>query len=115
MLVMNPHLPWYDEWLFYEGHFNTPDLNIYGATLVGLPTLGIAFNEHLGWSHTNNTIDNADRYILKLNDQGQYKVGDEWRNLSIRRASIKVKSDDAMIIRDAVSYTHLTLPTILLV
>ena len=104
MLVMNPHLPWYDEWLFYEGHFNTPELNIYGATLVGLPTLGIAFNEHLGWSHTNNTIDNSDRYILKLNDQGQYKVGDEWRNLSIRRASIKVKSDDAMIIRDEVFY-----------
>ena len=105
MLVMNPHLPWYDEWLFYEGHFNTPDLNLYGATLVGLPTLGIAFNEHLGWSHTNNTIDNSDRYILKLNDKGQYRVGDEWRKLSIRRASIKVKSgDDSMIIRDEVFF-----------
>jgi acyl-homoserine-lactone acylase len=105
MLVMNPHLPWYDEWLFYEGHFNTPDLNLYGATLVGLPTLGIAFNEHLGWSHTNNTIDNSDRYILKLNDQGQYQVGDEWRDLSRRRASIKVKGDDdSIVIRDEFFY-----------
>ncbi len=90
MLVMNPHLPWYDEWLFYEGHFNTPELNIYGATLVGLPTLGIAFNEQLGWSHTNNTIDNADRYEITIKD-GQYEVDGEWRDLIARTATLKVK------------------------
>ena len=105
MLVMNPHLPWYDEWLFYEGHFNTPELNIYGATLVGLPTLGIAFNEKLGWSHTNNTIDNADRYELELNDRGQYKLGEGWKDLRTRRASIKVKNaNDSLTIRDEVFY-----------
>ena len=105
MLVMNPHLPWYDEWLFYEGHFNTPDLNLYGATLVGLPTLGIAFNEYLGWSHTNNTIDNADRYEIEINDKGQYKSGDTWKDLSTRRASIKVKKADGMMnIQDQVFY-----------
>lgn len=97
MLVMNPHLPWFDEWLFYEGHFNAPGVHTYGATLVGLPTLGIAFNEHLGWSHTNNTIDNADRYELTLKDGG-YVVDGEVRAFEVSKISIKVKADDGKII-----------------
>lgn len=93
MLVMNPHLPWYDEWLFYEGHFNAPGIHMYGATLVGLPTLGIAFNEHLGWSHTNNTIDNADLYQLTLQDNG-YVVDGKVRPFRQELVILKVKEDD---------------------
>ena len=93
MLVMNPHLPWFDEWLFYEGHFNAPGINMYGATLVGLPTLGIAFNENLGWSHTNNTIDNADLYELTLQDDG-YVVDGEVRPFDARQVVLKIKQED---------------------
>lgn len=96
MLVMNPHLPWFDEWLFYEGHFNAPGVHMYGATLVGLPTLGIAFNEHLGWSHTNNTIDNADLYELTMKDGG-YVVDGEVRQFKEEKMSIKVKGSDGKI------------------
>jgi len=96
MLVMNPHLPWFDEWLFYEGHFNAPGVHTYGATLVGLPTLGIAFNEHLGWSHTNNTIDNADRYELTLKDGG-YVVDGEVRPFEVSEMAIKVKGEDGNV------------------
>lgn len=93
MLVMNPHLPWHDEWLFYEGHFNAPGINTYGATLLGLPTLGIAFNENLGWSHTNNTIDNADFYEITLKDGG-YVMDGEVKPLGRRKTSIKIKMAD---------------------
>jgi acyl-homoserine-lactone acylase len=62
MLLANPHLPWFDFWMFYEAHLNLGDLNLYGATLVGLPFLGIGFNDYLGWTHTVNTIDNVDVY-----------------------------------------------------
>lgn len=91
MLVMNPHLPWYEEWLFYEAHCNTPDMNTYGTTVVGLPVLGIAFNENLGWTHTVNTIDNADRYEITIKD-GQYEVDGEWKDLRAREDVIKVKN-----------------------
>ena len=97
MLVMNPHLPWFDEWLFTEGHFNAPGVHIYGATLVGLPTLGIAFNEHLGWSHTNNTIDNADLYELQLKNDG-YVVDGAVRPFEQEKMSIKVKKPDGQIV-----------------
>ncbi len=97
MLVMNPHLPWFDEWLFTEGHFNAPGVHIYGATLVGLPTLGIAFNEHLGWSHTNNTIDNADLYELILRDGG-YVVDGAVRAFEQGKMGIKIKQDDGNVV-----------------
>ena len=43
---------------FWESNLNLNGKNMYGSTLVGLPGIAIGFNENLGWSHTNNTIDN---------------------------------------------------------
>jgi acyl-homoserine-lactone acylase len=70
MLVENPHLPWLGEYLFTEMHLNTPNTNVYGAALVGIPGIVMGFNENLGWTHTNNTIDNADLYELELDEDG---------------------------------------------
>ena len=97
MLVQNPHLPWFGEFLFYEAHLNAPDVNTYGATLVGLPVLGIAFNENLGWSHTNNTIDNADLYELTLDGEG-YQLDGEVKAFEQSEGKIKVKTPDDQVI-----------------
>ena len=35
MLVQNPHLPWWKEFLFFESQLNLDGKNMYGATLVG--------------------------------------------------------------------------------
>jgi acyl-homoserine-lactone acylase len=96
MLVMNPHLPWYDEWMFYEAHYNAPGLNLYGATLLGFPTLGIAFNEYLGWSHTNNTIDGADVYELQLKEGG-YLLDGEVNFFDERKVKIEVITEEGNI------------------
>ena len=76
MLVANPHLPWSDFYLFFEAHLNAPNFNLYGVTLVGMPVLNIAFNDHLGWTHTVNTIDASDRYELTLKDDGYFLDGE---------------------------------------
>jgi acyl-homoserine-lactone acylase len=70
LLVQNPHLPWFGEFTFTEAHLMLPGKNLYGSTLVGLPGIAIGFNDNLGWSHTNNTIDNCDTYELTLKDDG---------------------------------------------
>jgi len=66
MLLANPHLDWRGMETFYESHFLLPDVNLYGTALVGSPVLQIAFNDHLGWTHTVNTMDGCDLYQLKL-------------------------------------------------
>ena len=93
MLLANPHLPWSDLFTWYESHLISPDINAYGAALVGTPFLGIAFNEYLGWSHTVNTHDGADLYGLVLVGNG-YRWDGGTRPLVNKEHLLKVKQKD---------------------
>ncbi len=95
MLVANPHLMWGDLFTWFEVHLNLPDANIYGASLVGSPALGIMFNEHLGWTHTVNTHDGADLYELKK-VEGGYEFDEEVLSFDIDSIEIKIKEDDSL-------------------
>lgn len=96
MMVSNPHLLWSDFWLFFEAHLTSPGFNAYGATLVGQPTLGIAFNQNLGWTHTNNTIDVSDRYELTLRDNG-YLLDDKVESFVKKTIQLKVRQPDGSL------------------
>ncbi len=90
MLLQNPHLPWGDLFLFMEAHLVSPDRNAYGVTLVGFPALGIAFNDHLGWSHTVNTQDGADVFRLTKR-KGGYLLDGSVRAFDTATSEVKVK------------------------
>ena len=94
MLVANPHQPWSGFGLWIEAHFNTPNTHMYGAALVGNPVLGIAFNDHLGWTHTVNTHDGWDVYELTLTDPVNYLVNGETLSLQPFERELRVKQDD---------------------
>ena len=96
MLVQNPHLPWWQEFLFFESHLNLNGKNMYGSTLVGFPGIAIGFNEHLGWSHTDNTIDNADTYELQLKDGG-YLLDGEVKKFETSRKLLNIKQEDGTL------------------
>jgi len=96
MLVQNPHLPWSNEFLFTEYHFNLNGRNMYGANLVGMPGIAIGFNESLGWSHTDNTIDNADTYELNLIGNG-YELDGEEKEFESTKKIILIKKEDGSL------------------
>jgi acyl-homoserine-lactone acylase len=93
MLVTNPHLPWSDFFTWYEAHLNTKDFNLYGISLVGMPSMTIAFNEYLGWTHTVNTIDASDRYELDVKDKG-YILDNKIVPFTTRKATINILEKD---------------------
>jgi len=93
LLLANPHLPWSDRFLWYEAHLIAPGMDAYGASLVGIPVLNIAFNDHLGWTHTVNPHDGWDAYALKLAEEG-YWFDDQVRAFEVDAQSIKVKQAD---------------------
>jgi len=97
MLVQNPHLPWWKEFLFFESHLNIGDKSMYGATLVGFPGIAIGFNKNLGWSHTDNTIDNADTYELELNEGG-YLLDGKTKAFETASQTIKIKQEDGTMV-----------------
>ncbi len=93
ILVANPHLPWGDLFTWYEVQLTSPDINAYGATLVGAPFHGIAFNDHLGWSHTVNTHDGYDLYELTLADGG-YLWDGEVRPFETEEQTVRIRNGD---------------------
>ena len=96
MLLANPHLPWGDLFTWFEMHTVAPQLDAYGATLVGLPVLTIAFNPFLGWTHTVNTMDGADLYDLQTN--GDYYLFDgEMRPMTIDDQVLRVRRPDGSV------------------
>ena len=97
MLVQNPHLPWWKEFMFFESHLMLRNRNLYGVTLVGFPGIAIGFNEFLGWSHTDNTIDNADTYELTRQGEGYLLDGSE-TPFEVSSKVIKIKQDDGNLI-----------------
>ncbi|MGF1588547.1 MAG: acylase [Pleurocapsa sp.] len=96
MLLANPHLPWSDLFLWYEAQITAPGIDAYGATLVGIPVLAIAFNNNLGWTHTVNTFDGWDLYDLTLSGEG-YLFDGEVRDFEYKTAEIKVKQQDGTL------------------
>lgn len=96
LLLMNPHLPWQDHFLFYEAHISAPGYDAYGVSLVGMPFLVIAFNEDIGWTHTVNTYDGADMYELTVTEGG-YVYDDQVVPFELSNATIKVKEADGSL------------------
>jgi acyl-homoserine-lactone acylase len=93
MLLANPHLPWSDLFLWYEAQMTFPGFQAYGAALVGIPVLAIAFNDHLGWTHTVNTHDGWDAYKLELVDGG-YRFDGKVQPFTTKNLSFKIKQKD---------------------
>lgn len=96
MLLANPHLPWSDLFLWYEAQITAPGIDAYGASLVGIPVLNIAFNDNLGWTHTVNTHDGWDAYELSKRGDG-YMYDGKVRPFETKTTQLKVKQNDGML------------------
>jgi acyl-homoserine-lactone acylase len=93
LLIANPHLPWGGFLTWFEAQLVAPGVDVYGAALVGMPILGIAFNDHLGWTHTNNTFDGMDLYELELAGDG-YVWNDGVTAFETDVATLRVRQAD---------------------
>jgi acyl-homoserine-lactone acylase len=70
LLLTNPHLPWTEDCRLYEAQLETNNINGHGVALLGFPVLGIAFNEHLGWTLTVNPHCATDLYkCVRVDDK----------------------------------------------
>ncbi|MBI5010569.1 MAG: penicillin acylase family protein [Bacteroidia bacterium] len=105
ILVSNPHLPWSDFFTWYEAHLVSDDYNVYGVSLAGMPSVTIAFNESLGWTHTVNTIDASDRYELKLKDGG-YMLDGKILQFERKTASIGVLEKDGSLTTEEFEFRY---------
>jgi len=107
ILMGNPHLPWGNntpapgmglfQWMEAQlvvGDPARPEVNISGVSFPGSAFIGIGFNDDLGWTHTNNTIKNADLYELTLTSPGTYLWEGGSLPLAVSQDSLRIRLPD---------------------
>lgn len=103
MLLANPHLPWSGNLTWMEAHLTAPGVDVYGASLVGIPMINIGFNADLGWTHTVNTQDTEDVYELEVVDTGEgpgYPWDGEVRPFERRTEELRVRGPEGIETRE---------------
>ncbi|MEO1258176.1 MAG: penicillin acylase family protein [Bacteroidota bacterium] len=64
ILCNDPHLQLSLPSIWFEIQIHTPEMNVYGVSIPGLPGVVIGFNENLAWGVTNVGTDVADWYKI---------------------------------------------------
>lgn len=105
ILCGDPHLGLRLPSIWYELEISTPDMNVYGVSIPGLPAVIIGFNDHIAWTQTNVGHDVADWYSIKWKDKThtEYELDGALKKADMRIEEIKVKSEPSVL--DTVKYT----------
>lgn len=95
VLLGNPHQPWQGSGRWYEAHLTIPgEYDVAGASLQGLPFIGIGFTKDVAWTHTVDYASRFTLYELKLNPNNpmQYEYDGQWRDITSETVSALVKT-----------------------
>lgn len=74
------------------------DFNVVGNTLLALPTLLFAHNNHIAWGSTAGISDQSDEFALQLNPKNteQYRYDGGWRDFESWTEVIAVKGEKSV-------------------
>ncbi len=105
ILCNDPHLGLNLPSLWYAIQLQTPDMNVYGASLPGAPGVIIGFNDSLTWGLTNNYRDVKDFYEIKRvqDNRGKYLFAGKQLEFTKRVEHILIKGQPEVV--DTVYYT----------
>ncbi len=96
VLLGNPHQPWSGSGRWYEAHLTIPgEYDVAGASLQGLPFIGIGFTRDVAWTHTVDFATRFTLYELRLNPDNpmQYLYDGEMRDITSTTVSALVRTD----------------------
>jgi acyl-homoserine-lactone acylase len=103
MVLANPHLPWAPgELTYYEAQLEGPNIDMYGATQVGLPVLRFCFNSEHSFTNTVNQVIGDTAYKLTLAPDGYMFDGKVLRFTTEDRV-IRVKQPDSSLKDDKIT------------
>lgn len=94
--LSNPHLLWSDLYVWFEAQLKAPGYDIYGVTLVGVPELVIGHTDQLAWTHTVNTIDGWDAYLLTTEGNG-YRFDGVVQAFEVESQTLRVRRPDGSL------------------
>jgi len=95
LLSMDPHLPHSGFFRWHEMHLVGPHVNAMGASLVGLPFIGMGRTETTAWCMTVNSPDLGDVFQLELDPKrpGLFRTSDGWEKFVALSGVFRIKTD----------------------
>ena len=96
LLANDPHLKLTAPPLWYFARIRTPEGNVAGATMPGVPMVVLGQNDHVAWGWTNTAPDVQDLYLERIDpdDPNRYQTPDGWAAFERFDEVIKVKGQD---------------------
>ena len=99
ILANDPHLSFTTPGIWYLARLVTPEGDLTGATVPGVPFPILGHNGHVAWGMTTTTADTQDLFIETLLDGDRYQTPDGPAALTIRTESILVAGGPAVSLR----------------
>ena len=93
LVANDPHLGFSTPGVWYLARLKTPEREIAGATVPGVPLVVIGHNDRIAWGFTTTTADIEDLFIEKLDpdDPGRYLTPEGSAAFDTREESIGVR------------------------
>lgn len=93
LFANDPHIGFASPSVWYEAHLNTPDYEVYGYFVAGMPFAFLAHNQQAAMGLTMFENDDIDFFLEEVNptNTSQYKHDGEWKSFKTRTETIKVK------------------------
>ncbi|MBD2815594.1 penicillin acylase family protein [Xenorhabdus sp. Flor] len=101
LLFGNPHWFWFGPDRFYQAQLTIPgEINVSGASLLGIPIIQIGFNNNIAWSHTNSVAARLGFYELSLapDDPLSYLRDGKKIKMQANTITVQVKQDSGALI-----------------
>ena len=101
LIANDPHLSHFLPSLVYQMHLKTPDMDVIGGTMPGIPYILMGHNKDAAWAMTSTVGDNVDLFIESLNPEKtiEYKTPSGWRKFENTTEIIKVKTNKGIVER----------------
>ena len=105
ILANDPHIGFSAPSTWYEAHLKTPDWELYGHHLAGIPFALLGHNRRMAWGVTMLQNDDLDYYRERANPANPDQVWfrDHWEELKIITETISVKGGEDHPLRVRIS------------
>ncbi|NER14665.1 penicillin acylase family protein [Leptobacterium flavescens] len=96
LFANDPHIGYSQPSVWYEAHIKTPDYEMYGYHLAGIPFPLLGHNRNYAYGLTMFENDDVDFYREQNNpsNANQYQTPDGWKSYTQRTKTLKVKGED---------------------
>ncbi len=95
LVANDPHLGLGLPGVWYQALVRSPDYEVSGMTIPGVPGVVLGRSADLAWAMTNLYVDDVDLFVERLDASGtKVARGDSWQPIEVRRETIRVRGSD---------------------